>query len=167
MERNQGLEDSILTELLKFCSKNGFLLPPVTSEIERDPQSSTASLNAVSDHEEDARLELWYKVKSKIKTGFITKLRQSNLLHRLDFNQPGYQKEIIRRIQLIDLLMAVFPITDILNIYAKTREEQLSMFSAEAKKYSVSWADEEDISKVSFFMPVTFSEKLYLFLTCF
>lgn len=145
--------------MLKFCSKNGFLLPPVTSETERDPQGSTASLNAVSDQEEDTRLELWYKVKSKIKAGFISKLRQSNLLHRLDFNQPGYQKEMIRRIQLIDLLMAVFPINDILDLYAKTREDQLSMFSAEAKKYSVSWADEEDISKVSFCLHVAFSEK--------
>ena len=130
-----------------FCSKNGFILPPVES-LGNNPQGSAASLNTISNEDEEISMHLWTEIKRKIKSGIIIKLRESNLLNRLDFNQPGYQKEILMRVQLIDLLMAMFPVDDILDMYANMRENQLEMFAVGTKKYSVSWADEEDRHQV-------------------
>ena len=137
-----------MKELLSFCSRNGFLLPPVSSEIEQNNMGSSASLNTVSAVEEETKLELWNKIKSKVKAGITNKLQHSNILNRHEYEQPGYQKEIVRRVQYIDLLMVLFPVEDILDLYAKTRETKLEQVLAGTKKYSVSWADETDIEKV-------------------
>ena len=148
LECNQGLEDSILKELLSFCSRNGFMLPPVSSEIEHNDMGSSASLNTVSAIEEETKYVLWNRIKSKVKIGISNKLQQSVILNRSDYEQPGYQKEIARRVQLIELLMVLFPIYDILDFYAKTRLNKLEQVLVGTKKHSVSWADETDVEQV-------------------
>lgn len=110
---------------------------------------SSASLNTVSAVEEETKQTLWGRIKSKVKRGITRKLKQSNILNRSEYEQPGYQKEIVRRVQLIDLLMVLFPIDDILDLYAKTRLSKLEQVLAGTKKYSVSWADETDIEQVN------------------
>ena len=137
-----------MKELLSFCSRNGFLLPPVSSEIEQNDMGSSASLNTISAAEEETKQTLWMRIKSKVKKGITTKLQQSNILSRAGYEQPGYQKEIARRVQLIDLLMVLFPIDEILDLYIKTRLNKLEQVMAGTKKQSVSWADEEDVEKV-------------------
>ena len=124
------------------------MLPPVSSEIEQNDMGSSASLNTISAAEEETKQTLWMRIKSKVKKGIATKLQQSNILSRAGYEQPGYQKEIARRVQLIDLLMVLFPIDDILDLYIKTRLNKLEQVSAGTKKQSVSWADDEDIEKV-------------------
>ncbi|XP_065071266.1 uncharacterized protein KIAA0825-like isoform X2 [Rhopilema esculentum] len=148
LECNAGSEDAILKELLIFCSRNGFLLPAVTVDVKRDPEGSSTSLNTVSGEVEETTFELWHKIKSKLRTGISSQLQQGNIFSRLNFEQPMYQKEIMKRIQIIDLFMAVFPINEILQLYSRTREQQLEIFLSGTKKYSVSWADEENVDKV-------------------
>lgn len=148
LQCNQGLEDSILMELLSFCSRNGFLLPPVSSDVEQKDIGSSSSLNTVSVAEEETKFDLWNKIKSKVKSGIGNKLQQSNILGRNEYEQPVYQKEVARRVQWVELLMSLLPVKDILDLYAKTLDTKLESFLAGNKKYSVSWADEADIEKV-------------------
>eukprot|EP00794_Sanderia_malayensis_P005292 gene5292-5959_t len=147
LKRNPGFEDSILKDFLIFCSRNGLILPPVDSMM-FDVQGSAASLNTLTIADEELRTSLWTEIRSRIKTGITTKLRQSNLLNRSEYEQPGYQKEILRRIQIIDLLMTLFPVEGILELYSAVRVDQLDMYLTGTKKYSVSWADEEGSDKI-------------------
>ncbi len=125
-------------------------MPPVDS-IMMDPQGSTVSLNTLAAEEEETRASLWQEIKQRTKSGIINKLQQSNVLSRQDFEQPGYQKEILMRLQVIDLLLAFFPQDEILQMYSNVREEKLGVWAASTKKCSVVWADDQHSNKVRCF----------------
>lgn len=122
LERNPGLEEAILHDLVHFASTQGMALPyalPVTKEEQQSEHSDDPD-----DIEAKETLVLWNKIRYKIYNGLWCAM--SSIPLQVDQNQADVTLQ--RRRELIQSLLFLYPVKHVWEGYIQFRNRMVEKY---------------------------------------
>ncbi|EDO37214.1 predicted protein [Nematostella vectensis] len=124
IERNPGLEQAILQDLISFCTQQGIMLPyslPFTKPDPSKPGQSIATpekLNSTS--------QLWDSIRSKLITGLWKAFNEPRLLSN---NQPSKESHL-HRLELLQSLAFLYPVDSVWDDYMHYRWDLVEKYAS-------------------------------------